>query len=150
MPVSDIESGAGQCLDGFPAFANMIVYDSDAAIYRRFDTLSARNQLYLQSELNALQQRLQTLDREDAIDLRNEAVRRAAREWKEYADASNTRAKEHRELQQVIHLKLKAYRLWLPIYSPSTTIEEETILHHLLTLNFPRRGFITAQRSPEA
>ena len=135
MPISDIESGAGQYLDGFPAFANMIAYDADAAIYRRFDTLSALNLLYLQSELNALQQRLQALDRDDATDLRNEAVRRAAREWKEYSDASNTRATEHRELQQVIHVRLKAYRLWPP-FLPSLSlppINKELTLHHLLT-----------------
>jgi hypothetical protein len=42
-------------LSGYPSFAAFISQDPDAAIYRKFERLSARNLLYLQSELHHLE-----------------------------------------------------------------------------------------------
>ena len=53
---------------GYPALASFIASDSDhsTAIYRRFDRLSARNLLYLQSDLIQLESAQDALDAEDA------------------------------------------------------------------------------------
>ena len=52
--------------DGFPAVADWIARDPDneTFIFRRFDELSVRNLLNLQSELIELETRLRALDEE--------------------------------------------------------------------------------------
>jgi hypothetical protein len=47
---------------GYAAIATAMSSDRDLSIYRRFSVLNARNLLYLQSELIALETRLQELD----------------------------------------------------------------------------------------
>lgn len=96
-------------LDGYPSFAHFIAKDSDAAIYRKYAHLSARNLLYLQSELHDLEGKLRQLDREDAKDINNEEAQKAAREWKHYSDPNNGRASQQKALQEKIRLKLKEY-----------------------------------------
>ena len=49
-------------------FADFIATDDELPIFRRFDRLNARNLLYLQSELIALEAQLQALDYEDVKD----------------------------------------------------------------------------------
>jgi hypothetical protein len=97
-------------LEGYPSFAEFITQDQDAAIYRKFERLSARNLLYLQSELHHLEGQLQQLDRDDANDIGNEEAQKATRGWKYFSDEGNSRAKIHRELQARIAEKLRAYR----------------------------------------
>lgn len=97
-------------LEGYPSFAQFIAQDKDAAIYRKYAHLSARNLLYLQSELYELEGELQQLDREDAKDVSNEDAQKAARMWKHYSDPGNGRARQHVELQNKIKTKVKEYR----------------------------------------
>ena len=97
-------------LEGYPSFAQFIASDSDAAIYRKYARLSARNLLYLQSELHELQERLQDLDREDAKDEHNQDAQKVARNWKYYSDPLNATACQHRGLQGDIRMKIKEYR----------------------------------------
>ncbi|KAG4437976.1 hypothetical protein IFR05_006557 [Cadophora sp. M221] len=52
-------------LEGFPSLAHFISKDADAAIFRSFSELGARNLLYLQSNLNELEIELKRVDRED-------------------------------------------------------------------------------------
>jgi len=54
-------------VNGYASLATFIASDSDrsTAIYRRFDTLSARILLHLQSELEELEAELEQLDGED-------------------------------------------------------------------------------------
>ena len=99
-------------LDGYPSFAHFIARDADAAIYRKYAHLSARNLLYLQSELHELEQRLQRLDEEDAKHIDDERAQKAARYWKHYSDPDNARACQHKILQEKIRLKLKEYRAY--------------------------------------
>jgi len=47
---------------GYPALARFIGSDKDFFVFRRFNTLSARNLLFLQGELIELEERLQELD----------------------------------------------------------------------------------------
>merc|ERR1712000_156127 len=53
--------------DGYPSLAAFMASDRDktAQIYKRFDWLSSRNLLYLQSELAELEERLHTYDEQD-------------------------------------------------------------------------------------
>lgn len=99
-------------LEGYPSFAQFIARDGDASIYRQYAHLSARNLLYLQSELHELERQLRQLDREDARDIDNQEAQKAAREWRHYSDSMNVRASHHRELQEKIKLKLKEYRTY--------------------------------------
>ena len=99
-----------QQLDGYPSFADFIARDCDAAIYRKFGHLSARNLLYLQSELHSLEQDLRALDAEDTADITDKDAQKAAREWRYFSDAMNPRAQQHRQLQAQIQVKLKEYR----------------------------------------
>ena len=113
---ADVELTAGSSslagrLDGYPSFAEFIAEDSDAAIYRKFSHLSARNLLYLQSELHDLEGRLQQLDKEDAKGLDNEDAQKAVRDWRHFSDPRNSRAQEHKELQEQVRGKIKEYRM---------------------------------------
>ena len=68
MPKYFKDSTAQICyVKGYPSLAAFIASDSDksTAIYRRFDRLSARNLLYLQSELVELEAQQDALDEED-------------------------------------------------------------------------------------
>lgn len=58
-------STADEHLEGFADFAAYIGSDRDLALFPRFDTLGARNLLYLQAELLALEEQLQEYDEED-------------------------------------------------------------------------------------
>ena len=112
----DVELTAGSSslpgrLDGYPSFAEFIAQDGDAAIYRKFSHLSARNLLYLQSELHDLEGRLQQLDEEDAKGLDNEDAQKAVRDWRHFSDPRNSRAQEHKGLQEQIRGKIKEYRM---------------------------------------
>ena len=99
-------------LEGYPSLAQFIARDGDAAIFRKYAQLSARNLLYLQSELYELEEQLRQLDREDAKDIDNEEPQKAAREWRYYSDPRNRRASQHRVLQENITSKLKTYRAY--------------------------------------
>lgn len=101
-------------LDGYPTFARFIAKDPDAAIYRKFESLSARNLLYQQSQLNDLERQLDELDSKDAtekaLDINNEAGERVAREWQHFAHDDNDRAKLRRQVQERIKRHIKEYR----------------------------------------
>src|SRR2546421_11850537 len=104
-------SGLPGLLDGYPSFAEFIAQDGDAAVYRKFSHLSARNLLYLQSELHDLEGRLQQLDEEDAKGLDHEDAQKAVRDWRHFSDPRNSRAQEHKELQEQVRGKIKEYRM---------------------------------------
>ena len=99
-------------LEGYPTFAAFIAKDKDAAIYRRFENLSARNLLYLQSELHDLERQLEVIDREDAKNIDDELAQRAARLWTHYEKDSNEQARRRRNLQKTIKKKIKEYRTY--------------------------------------
>ena len=96
-------------LEGYPSFADFIT-QYDAAIFRKYGHLSARNLLYLQSELHELEAELQALDWEDVKNVGDQDAQKAARSWKYYSDEQNTRAKKHRKLQDSIREKIREYR----------------------------------------
>ena len=103
-------SAAPRYLDGYPTFAEFIAKDKDAAIYRRFENLSARNLLYLQSELHELERKLEELDEKDAKDIDNEDAQQAARLWTYFDKDPSDQGLARRTLQAEIKAKIKEYR----------------------------------------
>lgn len=111
QPVASVSLPTSR-LTGFPSFADFIAADADAAIYRRYERLSARNLLYLQSALYELEGKLEEMDAEDVKERESherEAQKRA-RLWPHYARGDNERAGRHRKLQEEIEVKLRTYR----------------------------------------
>ena len=96
-------------LDGYPTFAEFIARDRDAAIYRTFQRLSARNLLYQQSDLHELERQLDELDRKDAADINNVAARQAAVSWEHYSNDTSQAAEDRRNLRAKIKVALKEY-----------------------------------------
>jgi len=99
---------------GYASLAAFIASDPDhnTAIYCRFGELSARNLLYLQSELAELKARQDELDQEDFRgDLDD---KRRAKDWKvlrDRADSGDTKARERLDLVHNIRSKLKEYSM---------------------------------------
>lgn len=104
-------STAHRHLEGYPSFSKFIAKDKDAAIYRKFENLSSRNLLYLQSELHDLERQLEIIDREDAKNIDNERAQRAARYWTHFSEDSDNQALVRRTLQGNIRVKIKEYRM---------------------------------------
>jgi hypothetical protein len=109
------EESRSEPLLGYPSLANFIASDRDRTtlIYKRFDELSARNLLYLQSELAELQAQQRRFDREDLrADL---PTKQCARHFGNFADAgsetsTNAQQKERWALMLRIRVTLKEYR----------------------------------------
>ncbi|MCJ1225473.1 hypothetical protein MMC12_002122 [Toensbergia leucococca] len=124
----DIELGrvtdARRC-DGYPSLANFISQDSDAAIYRRFERLSARSLLYLQSELHDLEEQLENCDREDASKDADVAARKSARSWDHLTSNAKTRTREADRLKLIRKIKaiLKEYHEFLVLQSQVYALE---------------------------
>lgn len=79
-------------LPRFAEFSHFIASDDVLSIYRRFETLSARNNLYLQAELQSLEFQLNQLDEEDALFIQTAApgsgkdnIEEAARVWESFS-----------------------------------------------------------------
>jgi hypothetical protein len=112
---ADIELGALPAVDrdGYRAVAAWISRDPDneTFIYRRFDQLSARNLLYLQSELLALERHLERLDAETAKSADME-LKDSARRWEIFSKNAENRVEERARMNLVIEIraKIKEYR----------------------------------------
>lgn len=100
-------------LIGFPSLASFMVKNTDHStlIYNRFDGLSARNILYLQSELAELQGQQDEFDREDFWDIETNG-KEFARNWKEFENASQeegSKPQRRMALVKKIREKIKEY-----------------------------------------
>ncbi|KAH0553471.1 hypothetical protein GP486_006457 [Trichoglossum hirsutum] len=86
---------------GFSDFAAYIASDAELAIYRRFDRLSARNLLYLQSELLELERAVDAFDEEDLREQQGPDIdeARVARRWEEFVELSGNREKEGKKMK---------------------------------------------------
>ena len=100
---------------GYPSLAAFIASDCDksTAIYRRFDRLSARNLLYLQSELLELEARQDALDAEDSRGTLKD--KESARSWqtlqRRAAEPGDSREKEKVTVLEEIRKLIKEYRI---------------------------------------
>lgn len=148
---------------GYPSLAAFIASDSDktTAIYRRFDRLSARNLLYLQSELVELEARQDALDAEDLRTTLED--KKSVRNWQTLKsraiEPGNTREKERLSVSEEIRRKIKEYSRisYVPFHEAdsftrsatgSQVIEESLMLESaLLTLKKPQTRTLTAFRN---
>jgi len=114
---SDLEKDAVELkyVHGYPSLADFIASDPEhsTTIYRRFDFLSARNLLFLQSELVELEADLRRFDQEDLRNTQTEDSD-SARDFKTFhekaKDAQSGEAKRLK-LQLLIREKLKEYSM---------------------------------------
>ena len=126
---------------GYASLAAFMASDRDksTAIYRRFDRLSARNLLYLQSELQELEERQDALD---TVDLHGDLqAKKSARNWqvlkKRAKQQDNEREKERLELVFEIRDRLKEYgtmrfRVFVSWQSSDRRIGEAVLLESTL------------------
>jgi hypothetical protein len=123
---SDVEKDvmALHYISGFGDLAKFIAsdHDGDTAIFRRFDSLSSRNLLYLQSELAELECLQRQYDEEDARDSLqadlSAVINSTSRDWSSFDQGANDpnspvreRLKKRMELVVAIREKLKEYRM---------------------------------------
>lgn len=98
---------------GYPAIAKFIAQDPDheTFVFRRFDLLTARNLLNLQSELLALQEDLARVDKE-ANSGSDPQLSLSMRSWRvmEEKAKSNAKVKESLDLAVKLEIKLEKYR----------------------------------------
>ena len=121
MP-ADLEHGEIEVtyIRGYPSLAKFIASDPDKStvIYRRFDRLSARSLLYLQSELAELEARQDLLDAEDlnsAIE-----VKESASDWSTFKDRSEAPDNEHDRIRMKVVLEIRDK---IKEYSESSTLD---------------------------
>lgn len=109
--------------NGFASVAAFIARDPDntSTIYRRFDRLTARNLLYLQSKLQSLEA---TQDQLDDEDLRTDDIesKRAATSWEDFERLAKTQGREEREKKRMevaeqIEIAIKKYHEALLVHS---------------------------------
>ena len=97
---------------GYASLASFIASDNDktTVIYRRFNRLSARSILYLQSELAELEARQDIFDKEDLEGSMDDAA--CARDWNTFTELSRNdgRQKEKMELARQTREVMKEYR----------------------------------------
>ena len=108
----DIELGIPR--DGYPGLAAWIAHDPDneSYVFRKFDRLSARNLLNLQSQLIALEEKLDRFDRETRQSQDFE-LRLSARRWETFeknAEDPNRPERTRMELAKDLQEKIKEYR----------------------------------------
>lgn len=94
-------------VDGFPSLSHFIASDRDGtcAIFKRFNRLTIRNLLILQSELAELEAKLDAFDEEDRATAES---LQSLRNWNNYK-ARNNESSERRNLLRQIQAKLKDY-----------------------------------------
>jgi hypothetical protein len=106
-----------QQLNGYPSLSTFIVSDNDRStfIYRRFDRLSTRNLLYLQSELAELEARQIAYDTEDVEGAMTD--KQCARNWADFKSQSQDNERQRKRM-----ILVKEIRETLEEYSRSRSI----------------------------
>jgi hypothetical protein len=100
---------------GYPALAAWIAQDpnNESLVFRKFDYLSARNLLHLQSQVISLEQKLKRYD-EEMLRSSDMKLREAAMRWeslvKNAEDSQRVVEKERMNLYCEIQYKIKEYR----------------------------------------
>jgi hypothetical protein len=118
----DAESGLGAYNDGYPALARWMAQDPDneTLIFRKFDSLSTRNLLYLQAELVEIERRV--FDLESQIpESRDVTLMESLRRWETFVEEAARNAAQgsprpEKELMVLVvsmRKKLKEYRKFI-------------------------------------
>jgi hypothetical protein len=117
---STAEKGAPS-RDGYPSLAGWIAHDPDSEsyVFRKFDRLSARNLLNLQSHLIDLERRIDLWD-EEARSSQDFDLRLSMRRWETFSErAQDPQRPEYRraELDNELKVKIREYRSWHYFYT---------------------------------
>ncbi|OCL03677.1 hypothetical protein AOQ84DRAFT_433802 [Glonium stellatum] len=113
--------------NGYPALAAWIAHDPDneSYVFRKFDRLSARNLLYLQSELIALEEMLDQLDRETQ-ESKDVGLRLSAQRWETFVENAKDPSRPENgrmELAKVLQKKIKEYHEALLLQSQIANLD---------------------------
>jgi hypothetical protein len=98
-------------LEGYEDFSKYIASDAELSIYRRYGALGARNLLYLQGELQALEAQLQKLDDEDleeteiSLGNRKRDILWAAKSWESFYQQSEQEGRQRLKMAVVLKLR---------------------------------------------
>jgi hypothetical protein len=112
-PKVDLEMATFRNRNGFPAVAAWIARDPDneTFIFRKFDELTARNLLHLQSQVIVLEAKLKKYDEESRD---NEELNKSLLAWETFErranDGNYPEETDRMELVKEIQVKLKDYR----------------------------------------
>lgn len=117
VPKSD--EASPEYLEGYAELAEYIASDADLSMYKRFTSLSARNILYLQAEIQVLDDDLRRLDRLDHEDIKKfdssgMDIIQAAKDWQTFdrkARAGDDRQAKKMALVKKIRRAIKEYRI---------------------------------------
>jgi hypothetical protein len=105
-------------LEGFADFSHYIASDDSLSVYRRFGSLGSRNILYLQAELQFLEQQLEELDDADRELIQGNAgdekklVDDAARAWESFTyQDKNGNEMQRKKMKLILRIRevMKAY-----------------------------------------
>ncbi|KAH8784635.1 hypothetical protein BGZ57DRAFT_940407 [Hyaloscypha finlandica] len=112
--------------DGYPAVAAWMAKDPDSEsfVYRKFDKLSARNLLNLQSELIDLESRQEKFD-EESRNSNDQVLKQSNRKWETFAKNAVVREQERQrmELNKEIRAKLREYHETLLLQSQIANLD---------------------------
>jgi hypothetical protein len=136
---------------GFPLLAQRIALNPDyeSFIFRKFDHLSARNLLHLESKLAYLEHKLNQADENAALPSADNESRRSVRAWEAFEENAADPARPehmHMKLAEQIQETLKEYRKFCSIFikSSSPSLPYREIEEALL-----RQNQIAALESPK-
>lgn len=108
----EVVKGRKEYLEGFSDFSHYIASDEKLFIFRRFGSLSARNILYLQAELQLLEQQLQELDEQDYNIIRQlregdekTFVDSAARNWESFKGQASGVERQKTKMDLIMRLR---------------------------------------------
>ena len=105
---------------GYASFAHFISSDPDLSVYRRFNYISARNILYLQSELADLERRLREFDAEDHREekLGNMDHILSTRCWSTFSARAQFPGQEKEKMELILRTRalVKEYRTFVSLY----------------------------------
>lgn len=126
MDPSDVERDPPEARrDDYPSIAAWMACDQDneTFIYRKFDELSARNLLNMQSEVIELEAKLKALDEETRQGTDTE-LKQSARKWETFRKNAASRDQERvrMELAKEIRSKLREYREYMILRRPSVLL----------------------------
>jgi hypothetical protein len=107
--------------EGYTSLTAWMTLDPDkkALIFRKFDYLSARCTLHLQSQLLELEERLQDLDAEVSKNMQSKKSLKKHKISKERSRSGCSTDKQRMELLDEIQIKLTDYRMTTLFWEPS-------------------------------
>lgn len=99
-PLSSNHPSKCDYIDGYPSLAAFMASDRDKTtlIFKRFNRLSARNLLYLESELAELQTKLDAYDEQDRVDADS---LQCARNWESFKRRAESQPERMQLIKQI-------------------------------------------------